>query len=96
LPTTAWPAGKIGAKSDHIIITDDEVGLDDELLAFYKNWSKANGVRTFGLGIAVRSTETLARFCDGGVWCLPSLDLDNAAIDVVLSIGPTHHEVRAA
>jgi uncharacterized protein with von Willebrand factor type A (vWA) domain len=96
LPTTAWPAGKIGAKSDHIIITDDDVGLDDELYTEYTTWAKKMGVRTFGLGIGVRKTETLARFCDGGVWCLPSLDLDNAAVDVVLSIGPTHQEVRAA
>lgn len=96
LPTTAWPAGPIGAKSDHIIITDDDVGLDDDMLARYQAWAKTMGVRTFGLGVGVRHTTTLARFCDGGVWTLPSLDLNNAAVDVVLSIGPTHHEVRAA
>lgn len=96
LPTTAWPAGPIGAKSDHIIITDDDVGLSDELLAGYKAWAKAGHVRTFGIGIGVRKAKTLERFCDGGVWTLPSLDLDNPAIEVVLSIGPTSHEVRAA
>lgn len=96
LPTTAWPAGPIGAKSDHIIITDDDVGLSDELLAEYKAWAKAGHIRTFGIGIGVRKAKTLERFCDGGVWTLPSLDLDNPAIDVVLSIGPTSHEVRAA
>jgi uncharacterized protein with von Willebrand factor type A (vWA) domain len=96
LPTTAWPAGPIGAKSDHIIITDDDVGLSDALLTEYQTWAKTMGVRTFGIGVGVRKTTTLARFCDGGVWALPSLDLNNPAIDVVLSIGPTHHEVRAA
>jgi uncharacterized protein with von Willebrand factor type A (vWA) domain len=96
LPTTAWPAGPVGARSDHIIITDDDVGLDEELLNEYQAWAKPHGVRTFGLGIGVRRTSTLARFCDGGIWALPSLDLDNPAIDVVLSIGPTHREVRVA
>ncbi len=96
LPTAHWPAGPMGARSDHIIITDDDVGVDDDMLAGYQAWAKARGVRTFGLGIGVRETETLARVCDGGVWCLPSLDLNNPAIDVVLSIGPTHREVRAA
>lgn len=95
LPTTAWPAGPIGRRSDHIIITDDEVDLEDDLLAEYQTFAKRFGVRTFGLAIGVRRAETLARFCDGGIWCLPSLDLNNPAIDVVLSIGPTHHEVRA-
>lgn len=95
LPATAWPAGPIGAQSDHIIITDGDVGLDDELLTEYKEWAKAKGVRTFGIGIGTKTT-TLARFCDGGVWSLPSLDLNNAAVDVVLSIGPTHKEVRVA
>ncbi len=96
LPSTSWPAGKIGAHSDHIIITDDDVGLSDELLADYQAWAKKMGVRTFGLGIGVRKAKTLARFCDGGVWTLPSLDLNSPGIDVVLSIGPTHKEVRVA
>lgn len=94
LPTTAWPQGFVGKRSDHIIITDDDVGLDDDLLSEYKLWAKLVGVRTFGIGVGVRKTTTLAKFCDGGVWALPSLDLDNPAIEVVLSIGPTSHEVR--
>lgn len=89
LPTEAWPKGPIGAKADHIIITDDDVGLDDDLLASYQAWAKDNGVRTFGIGVGVRKTTTLARFCDGGVWALPSLDLNSEAVEVVLSIGPT-------
>jgi uncharacterized protein with von Willebrand factor type A (vWA) domain len=96
LPMTSWPAGPIGARADHIIITDDEVGIDEELLTSYQTWAKTMGVRTFGLGIDVRRTTTLARFCDAGVWCLPQLDLNNPAVDVILSLGPTHHEVRAA
>lgn len=94
LPTTAWPAGPVGARSDHIIITDDDVGLDESLLTEYQTWAQKNGVRTFGIGVAVRKTTTLARFCDGGVWCVPSLDLDNPALDVVLSIGPTYGDMR--
>lgn len=96
LPMMSWPAGPIGARADHIIITDDDVGISDELLDSYTSWAKAKGVRTFGIGVDCRRTTTLARFCDGGVWCLPELDLNNPAVDVVLSIGPTHHEVRAA
>jgi uncharacterized protein with von Willebrand factor type A (vWA) domain len=96
LPTTAWPAGKIGARSDHIIITDDEVPLADELLASYTTWARKQGVRTFGIGIGLQDVETLARVCDGGCWCLPNLDLNNPAVDAILSIGPTHREVRAA
>lgn len=95
LPTTAWPAGPIGARADHIIITDDDVGLDDEMLAEYQAWAKKNGVRTYGIGIQVREVETLARVCDGGCWCLPELDLNNPAVDAVLSIGPTHREVTS-
>ncbi|MGH3428508.1 MAG: vWA domain-containing protein [Mycobacteriales bacterium] len=93
LPTTAWPAGPIGARSDHIIITDDDVGLPDELLASYQTWAKKMSVRTFGIGVGVRTTTTLARFCDGGVWAIPSLDLDNPALDVMLSIGPTDKDL---
>lgn len=89
LPTRAWPQGYVGKQSDHIIITDDDVGLRDDLLTEYKLWAKLNAVRTFGIGVGVSRTTTLARFCDGGVWTLPSLDLDNPAVDVVLSIGPT-------
>jgi hypothetical protein len=51
------------------------------------------GVRTFGIGVGVRKTTTLARFCDGGVWTIPSLDLDNPALDVILSIGPTYKDL---
>ncbi|HTJ62119.1 MAG TPA: hypothetical protein VL333_13090 [Candidatus Saccharimonadales bacterium] len=89
LPTEAWPEGKIGAQSDHIIITDDDVGITEELLAEYQAFSKRMNLRTFGIGVGVRKTTTLARFCNGGVWCLPELDLNNPAVDVVLSIGPT-------
>jgi hypothetical protein len=53
-------------------------------------------VRTFGIGVGLLDVDTLARFCDGGCWCLPSLDLNNPAVDAILSIGPTHREVRAA
>lgn len=89
LPTTAWPAGKIGAQSDHIIITDDDVGLDDELLAEYQTWAKRMNVRTFGIAIETRDPQTLRRVCNGGCWSLPSLDLNNPAVEAILSIGPT-------
>lgn len=96
LPTTAWPAGPIGARADHIIITDDDVGLSDELRTEYVTWAKKMGVRTFGIGIGVADVDTLRLVCDAGCWCLPSLDLNNPAVDAILSIGPTKTEVRAA
>lgn len=93
LPTAAWPVGPVGARADHIIITDDNVGLSDELLAEYRAWAAKGGVRTFGIGVDTRSVDTISRFCDGGCWCLPSLDLNNPAVETILSIGPTHNEV---
>lgn len=94
LPTTAWPKGIIGAKADHIIITDDDVSVKADTLSDYKLWAKLNHVRTFGIGVGVRKATTLAQFCDGGVWTLPSLDLNNPALEVILSIGPTHSEMH--
>jgi uncharacterized protein with von Willebrand factor type A (vWA) domain len=93
LTTEEWPDGPVGAHADHIIITDGEVGIEPWLLSHYQSWAKGTNVRTFGIGIGVRSTDTLAQFCDGGVWKLPNLDLDNAAVDVVLSIGPQYKDV---
>lgn len=87
--TDAWPAGKIGAAADHIIITDDAVGVDTWLLDHYKTWAGCTNVRTFGIAIGVRKTETLAKFADGGVWAIPELNLESAPVDVVLSIGPS-------
>jgi len=92
LPTTAWPKGPVGARADHIIITDDDVGLPDELLTSYRAWAKQMHVRTFGIGVEVRKAPTLQRFCDAGVWTIPSLDLNQPGLDVILSIGPTSTE----
>jgi hypothetical protein len=82
--------------SDHIIITDDDVGLRDELLDEYQAWAKLMGVRTFGIGIGVATPTRSRASATAASGRFPSLDLDNPAVDVVLSIGPTHHEVRAA
>lgn len=95
LPSTSWPAGPIGAAADHIIITDANVGLSDDLRDSYRAWAKTMGVRTFGIGIGVSHLSHLEQVCDGGSWCLPELDLNNPAVDVILSIGPTHKEVRS-
>lgn len=84
-----WPEYKAGAAADHIIITDGEVGVSSTLLDHYTAWAKGAEVRTFGLGIGIPRAPTLEEFCDGGVWTMPVLDLDNPAVDVVLSIGPT-------
>jgi uncharacterized protein with von Willebrand factor type A (vWA) domain len=92
--TDYWPEERWGQHADHIVITDDDVGLPDWLYQHYRTWAASGNVRTFGIGIGVRHTTTLARFCDGGVWALPSLDLDNAAVDVVLSIGPQAQVVK--
>jgi uncharacterized protein with von Willebrand factor type A (vWA) domain len=94
LTTEGWPEGKVGGQADHIIITDGEVECEPWLLDHYKAWSKGTNVRTFGIAIGVRKVDTLAKFCDAGVWALKSLDLDNEAVDVVLSIGPTYEEVK--
>jgi uncharacterized protein with von Willebrand factor type A (vWA) domain len=96
LPETAWPQGYVGKQSDHIIITDDDVDLPDELLHSYRRWAKTLKVRTYGIGIDTRHATTLEKFCDGGVWTLPELNLDSPAVDVMLSIGPTFQQVRAA
>lgn len=85
----AWPTATWGQHADHIIITDGDVGLPDWLRDHYRTWSHEGRIRTFALGVGVRSLNGLAQVCDGGVWTMPSLDLDNPAIDVVLSIGPT-------
>ncbi len=93
LPSKAWPAGPVGARADHIIITDDDVGVNEKTLTEYHEWAKKLNVRTFGIGVGVRHVKTLARVCDAGVWTIPELDLDNPALDVILSIGPTHKDM---
>ncbi len=87
--TEHWPEGKIGAAADHIIVTDGNVGVDQWLVDHYAAWSKGTSVRTFGIGIGIRDQATLAKVCDGGVWCMPSLDLDSPGTDAILSIGPS-------
>jgi uncharacterized protein with von Willebrand factor type A (vWA) domain len=90
-----WPAGDIGKRSDHIIISDAIISAaTPKFLDGYKAWAKANGVRTFSLIIGHNKPGPFAAVSDGGCWCIPSLDLDNPAIDVVLSIGPTYSDMR--
>lgn len=89
LTTEAWPTGKVGAAADHILVTDAQVSIEPWLLDHYRIWAKATNVRTFGIAIGVRDPGALPEFCDGGTWALPSLDLDNPAVETVLSIGPT-------
>jgi uncharacterized protein with von Willebrand factor type A (vWA) domain len=91
-----WPKGPVGAQADHIIIGDEEVtAATPEYLAEYMAWAKANKVRTFSIIIGRHKPGALGIVSDGGCWCLPSLDLNNPAVDAILSIGPTHKEVRA-
>ena len=75
------PKGRV----DHIIISDGECDLPDSLRDSYRAWAKDEGVRTYAIMVDTRSAGGLAEVADR-VWCLPSLDLDSAAISAVLSI----------
>lgn len=85
-----WPNGEIGKRADHIIISDAIItAATPKYLDRYKAWAKASGVRTFSLIIGHNQPGPFAAVSDGGCFCLPSLDLENSAVDLVLSIGPT-------
>lgn len=92
-----WPKGPVGAMADHIIIGDAVVtAATPQYIADYVGWAKQHKVRTYSIIIGQHKPGALGQVSDGGVWCLPQLDLTNAATDVILSIGPTSHEVHAA
>jgi uncharacterized protein with von Willebrand factor type A (vWA) domain len=92
IPRDHWPAGKVGARADHIIITDSEVIAPDALVAQYREWATKRGVRTFVIGVQAmkHAIESLRPIADGGMWNVAQLDLDSLAVETVLSIpGPT-------
>lgn len=90
-----WPKGRLGAQADHIIIGDAEItAATPAFLGDYTEWAKKNKIRTFSIIIGQHKPGALGAVSDGGCWCLKKLDLDNPAIDAILSIGPTHTEVR--
>jgi uncharacterized protein with von Willebrand factor type A (vWA) domain len=85
-----WPKGKIGARADHIIIGDAEIdAATPQFLDDYRAWAKQMNVRTFSIIVGGARPGALGAVSDGGVWCLPQLDLDNPAVDALLSLGPT-------
>lgn len=85
-----WPTGPIGKQADHIIIGDAEVtAATPEWIAEYKAWAKARNIKTYAIVIGQHRPGALGEVADGGCWCLPSLDLNNMAVDAVLSLGPS-------
>lgn len=90
-----WPTGAAGKLADHIIIGDAEItAASDEYLNSYADWAKTNKIRTYSIIIGQHKPGALGAVSDGGCWCLPSLDLDNPAIDAILSLGPTMAVVK--
>jgi uncharacterized protein with von Willebrand factor type A (vWA) domain len=90
-----WPTGPVGKQADHIIIGDAEVtGASVDYVNTYIAWATANRVRTYSIVVGPRSPGVLATVSDGGCWCIPTLDLDNPAVETILSIGPSLMETR--
>jgi uncharacterized protein with von Willebrand factor type A (vWA) domain len=81
----SWWSEIPSGKTDHVVITDAEVGLPDALRDSYRAWVKAEQVKTYGIVIGCREPGPLSQVCDR-VWALPSLDLDAAAVQEVLSL----------
>ncbi len=85
-----WPSGPVGKQADHIIIGDAEVtGASADYVNNYIAWARATKVRTYSIIVGQHSPGVLAQVSDGGCWCIPQLDLDNPAVETILSIGPT-------
>ena len=81
-----WPQVKPPkGKADHIIITDGAVSLPSALRDSYRAWAQAEQVKTYGIIIGCRDAGGIREVADR-VWCLPSLDIDTAAVSEVLSI----------
>lgn len=86
-----FPQWQHSGRADHIIITDAVVGAKAAaLVPPYREWAKRNKVRTFAIVVGPQTPGILADVADGGCWCVPSLDLNSAAVETVLSIGPTN------
>lgn len=88
VPFKHWPSGKVGARADHIIISDACVNAPQPLVDEYKRWAKQQNVRTFAIIIGQRALGSLEAVADSGGWCVPSLDLNSGAVETILSIGP--------
>lgn len=85
-----WPAGDFGKQADHIIISDAMINAaTPEWLADYSAWAKAGKIRTFSIILGHNRAGPFKTISDGGIWCVPSLDIDAAGVDAILSIGPT-------
>jgi uncharacterized protein with von Willebrand factor type A (vWA) domain len=81
-----WPEG-VFKRADHIIISDAEIGeVPKGYIEQYQEWAKDRNIKTFSIIIGHNRPGPFKKVSDGGLWCLKSLDLDNPAVDVVLSI----------
>lgn len=80
-PEIQPPRGRV----DHIVISDGECDCRPALRDSYRAWARSEQVRTYAIMVGTRAAGGLAEVADR-VWCLPSLELDSAAVEDVLSI----------
>lgn len=73
-------------KTDHIIITDAELSVDDGMVHAYKTWAERYHVRTFVIVIGDDPGDMakVATRC----WCVNDLSLSQSAVEAALSISP--------
>lgn len=83
---SVWDWSATRGKVDHIIITDEQMGVDEEMAAGYREWSKAHNVRTFLICIGTNTGE-LGKIATRS-WCVTDLTLSQGAVEAALSIGP--------
>lgn len=90
LPETWWKemekAGLPKGKTDHIIITDGSVDIGGHTIKSYKDWAKAETVKTYGLIIGTGYIgDSMAQIFDRH-WLINDLSLNEEAVEQVLSI----------
>ncbi|KKM65910.1 hypothetical protein LCGC14_1486520 [marine sediment metagenome] len=89
LPNEYWSEfqaqGLTKGQTDVVLITDAIVKCPDEMRDKYLKWAKDEQVRSYGIVIGSSDAGDLAAVCDQH-WCLPSLDLDNPAVETILSM----------
>jgi uncharacterized protein with von Willebrand factor type A (vWA) domain len=89
VPNKLWSEflkqGMPQGKTDAIIITDGCMDCPDEMRDKYLAWAKVETVKTYGIIIGEKNPGGLERVCDQH-WCIEDLDLENSAVESVLSI----------
>jgi uncharacterized protein with von Willebrand factor type A (vWA) domain len=73
-------------KTDHIIITDAQLHISDEIVADYREWAHRNQVRTYVIVIGANAGD-MARVATQ-CWCVSDLSLSQGAVEAALSVGP--------